>query len=247
MLGAAVAYSKNNADFGSSNGTVDTKNTGISFYGSYTLGDWYLDGHLGYAKLGFDTTRIINVPSLNPGGIGTTGAINTTAFGSPSGHQFTTTIGGGRDFHRDNLTITPYVRVDYLHQLIDPFTESEPNFALGFDVSGRNTTSLQSALGGRFTWALSTSHGVVSPYLGLEWNHEYKDSSNVLVAKYTYDPFSTYFNLATDNPQRDFVTLTAGVSATFPRGISAFVNVDSMQGASRTRNTGIVLGLRGEF
>ena len=103
------------------------------------------------------------------------------------------------------------------------------------------------ALGARVSTVVSTTFGVLTPYAAAEWNHEFRDNSRNIVAVYTFDPFRTFFAIPTDGPDRDFYTLSLGVSAQFARGISGFVNVDSVQGLSRVTNTGVAVGLRAEF
>lgn len=239
VAGVALSYSKTNTDFKNSLGNTDSKNSGISAYASYTMGDWYVDGHIGYARLDFDTTRRIVIPL--PVGI------DTTATGSTNGDQVTFNIGTGYDIRGNTVSFTPYARLDYLKLEVDGFRESEPVAGLGLDINSRDVKSLQTALGVRLWNPISTASGVFTPYLGLEWNHEFQNDSASVVAKYTNDPFNTFFTIPTDNPDRDFFTLSLGVSSVYQKGISAFVNFDTVLGLEKTRNYALTLGVRGEF
>lgn len=240
--GVALSYSKIDSDFTDNLGSVNSRNKAVSLYGSYAQGDWYIDGHVSYAKLDYDSARRIFIPSNT-----SVAPIDSTANGNTEGRQTTATVGTGLDLRRDSFSITPYARLEYLKLKLDGFTESDPVSGLGLTVRGRDTESLQSALGARVAKAISTSFGVVTPHFAAEWNHEFKNDGGSVVAKYALDPLNTFFAIPTDAPDRNYYTLSIGAAAVFAKGVSAFFNVDSTQGLARTTNTSVTLGVRGEF
>lgn len=237
--GVAVSWSDTDVDFSGGLGGIESTNWGLTAYFSYTVGAWYVDGQLGAARIEYDTRRNIVVPL--PIGF------NSTAKGSTDADQWTASLGAGYDMKVGKATLTPYGRVDYLRLEVDGFTEKETLTGLGLDIRSQTTTSLQTALGVRASTPISTGAGVFTPYATLEWNHEYENDSDNLVAKYTHDPFNTTFAIPTEKPDRDFFTLGLGVSAVYPRGLSAFVNLDTVLGLNRTNSYAITVGLRGEF
>ena len=242
--GVALTYDRNNADFKAGLGNVDSNDVAVSLYGTYTSGPFYVDGHFSYSRIDYDTRRNIIIPSLNPAVAG----IDSSATGSTHGDQYTLTLGAGYDWKlQQNINVTPYGRLGYLHLAVGAFTETEDATSLGLDVLKQTTESLQSALGARISGTFSTPYGVLGPYFSAEWNHEFRDTSRSITAVYTFDPFRTFFVIPTDGPDRDFFTLSVGVSAQFARGTSGFINIDSVQGLSNVRNTGVTLGLRKEF
>jgi outer membrane autotransporter protein len=242
VAGAALTYDHNKADYEFGLGDVKGDGVSLSLYGSWTNGPWYFDGHVSYSWIDYDTRRNIVVPTFTsvPG-------INTSATGSTKGTQGTISVGVGYDWKTQGMTVTPYGRVGYLHLDIDSFTESENISSLGLDINGQSMNSLQTALGVRASGVISTSYGVLGPYAGVEWNHEFEDNSRNITAAYTFDPFRTFFVIPTDGPDRDFFTLSLGISAQFARGIAGFFSVQSVQGLSHVTNTGFTLGIRGEF
>jgi uncharacterized protein with beta-barrel porin domain len=237
--GVALSWSSTDVDFDGGLGGVESSNWGLTGYFSYTMGAWYVDGQLGFARLDYDTRRNIVVPL--PIGF------NTRAKGSTDGDQWSASLGAGLDMPMGRVTLTPYGRIDYLNLDVDGFTEEEPVAGLGLDVGSQTTESLQSAIGARISMPVSTTSGVFTPYASLEWNHEYENESDSLVAKYTHDPFNTFFAIPTDKPDRDFFTLGLGVSTVYPGGVSAFVNLDAVLGLNRTSSYALTVGLRGEF
>ncbi len=237
--GVALSWSDTDVDFKGDLGGIESSNWGLTAYASYTMGAWYVDGQLGLSRLDYDTRRNIVVPL--PIGF------NTSANGSTDGDQLTASVGAGYDMRRGNVTLTPYGRLDYLRLEVDAFTEAEPVAGLGLDIGSQTTKSLQSAIGARISTPVSTMSGVFTPYATLEWNHEFENDSRSLVAKYTNDPFNTFFAIPTEKPDRNFFTLGLGVAAVYQGGISAFVNFDTVLGLDRTDSYAITLGLRSEF
>jgi outer membrane lipase/esterase len=242
VAGAALTYDHNKADYEFGLGDVKADGVSLSLYGNWTNGPWYVDGHVSYSWIDYDTRRNIVVPSFTsvPG-------INTSATGSTKGTQGTISVGVGYDWKTRGMTVTPYGRLGYLHLDIDSFTESENVSSLGLDINSQSMDSLQTALGIRASGVISTTFGVLGPYAGVEWNHEFKDNSRNIGAAYPFDPFRTFFVIPTDGPDRDFFTLSLGISAQFARGMAGFVSVQSVQGLSRVTNTGVTLGIRSEF
>lgn len=245
-VGIGLTYDNNDTGYKAGLGDVDSKSTSITFYGSYTKGPWFVDGHLSFSRLDYDVRRNIRIAS-------TTGVpgINTVAAGDTDGRQTAASIGGGYDFRVNNWNVTPYARLSYLRLRVDGFTESDPNGDLAagmlLDIDSQRVTSLQSAVGVRFSTPVSTSYGVITPYAMLEWNHEFKGDSRSIVAAYAFDPTRTLFTIPVESPDRNFATITVGASGQFQRGISGFVNVDAIVGQSKVSNTGVTLGVRMEF
>lgn len=243
VAGVAVSYSDTEVDFDRNLGEVESDDLGVSIYGSYhTGGGFFIDGHAGFSRIDFDTARRILVVSTT-----SAAGFDTTARGSTDSDQITASIGAGYDHARGDMTISPFARLNYLHLDTDGFREREPLHGLGLDVSSRSVSSLVSALGVNLTKAISTGAGVISPYLGAEWNHEFRNDSRGIVAKYSNDPFNTGFVIPTSSPDRNYFTARAGLTGTFPNGMSAFVNLESVLGLQDTSHYALTAGLRAEF
>ena len=242
VAGVALTYGKTDATIASALGSADSKTGAVSAYGSWYSGKFYLDAHLSYSRNDYDTVRNIVVASQTaiPG-------FNTAATGSTKGNQYTAVLGAGYDIDRGSLLVTPYGRLGFLKLKIDAYTESEPNHGLALDVGGQSLKSLQSALGLKIAMTSSTAFGVVVPFVSLEWNHEFDNDTRSLTAKYTNDPFNNFFAIPTDTPDRNYGTLSAGVSAQFRNGLSGFATVSTVQGLKDVKNHGFAIGLRKEF
>lgn len=242
VAGLALSHSQSKSDFRNRGGKVESSNTGISAYASHSIQNGYIEGYIGYTKVDFDTARRIMVVSNT-----SVEGFDTVAKGSTKADQFSASIGGGYDWVRGNNTITPYARVSYLNLKVDGFTERENRHSLGLDIKRRSISSLQSALGVTLTKAVSLASGVITPYIGVEWNHEYRNNEDDIVAKYTHDPFNTFFTIPTASPDRDFFTIRAGLTSIQRNGLSMFANLDHIAGLKHTRSNSLTLGLRKEF
>ncbi len=243
VAGVALSYAKTDATIVAALGSADSKSSAISAYGSWYVNKFYVDGHLSYSRNDYDTTRNIVVASRSP----TVTGFNTTAVGSTNGKQVTAVMGAGYELNRGSLLISPYGRLGYLKLKIDAYRESEPNHGLALDVGSQSLQSLQSALGLKLAFTASTATGVIVPFVSAEWNHEFDNDTRSLTAKYTHDPFNNFFAIPTDTPDRDYYSLSAGVSALFRNGISAFVTLSAVEGLRNVKNRSILIGLRKEF
>lgn len=246
VAGLAVSHSKTDAVITRSLGDVGTKAWAGSLYGSYYVRDFYVDTHFGYSHINFDTRRNIVVPTMIA--TATVPGFNTAATGSTNGKQYNFTLGAGYDIKREAYTVTPYASFSMLKLNIDAYSESEANNGLGLDIGKQNVKSTQSVLGVKLAKAISTASGVLVPYVSAEWNHEFKNDSRSLTAKYTNDPFNAFsFAIPTDSPDRNYFTVGAGMSGVFANGLQSFVSVVTTLGLKDVKNYGIVVGLRKEF
>lgn len=235
ILGVALSYTHSSADINFNFGETITDGFGLSFYGTYYVGNFYLDGHAGFEWNEYQTERRILYTT-----------VDRTARGKPSGQQYTANLGGGYDFRIGPATLTPYARGEYVHIDIDSFTETGA-VGLNLFIERQDIDSFQTALGGRAAYAMNAPFGVVSPQVSLEWRHEFLNNSRSVTAKYAVDPFNTFFVIPTDNPDRDYLALAVGVSAVFSKGMSAFLNYETALGLRGVTHHAFTGGLRFEF
>jgi len=235
VLGVALSYTYGRADINFDLSDVISHSAGLSVYGSYYIENFYVDGHVGFEWNEYETIRRIAFAN-----------VDRTATGKPSGQQYTANLGAGYDFRVKATTLTPYVRAEYVHIDVESFTETG---AVGFNlfIDEQDSDSFQSALGGRVAHSFSTRVGVIAPYLSAEWRHEFLNESRGVTAKFAVDPFNTFFVIPTDDPDRDYVALSVGVSAVFAKGMSGFVNYETSLGLRDVTQHAFTAGLRFEF
>lgn len=235
VAGVAANYNKTDVDIALGLGNVETQSNSLSLYGTYYTGAFYVDGHANFGRNEYDTSRTIVYPT-----------VSRVAKGSTDGNQYTLNLGAGYDIARGSFTFTPYGRIEYLNLKIDGYSESGAD-GLDLLIEGQRIKSLQSALGVQASYSHSASWGILTPQLRLEWIHEFKNNNRGIVAKYVNDPFDTFFAVPTDDPDRNYFGIGAGVSATFPNGVSAFINYETVQGLRHVDHHSVMGGVRLEF
>jgi outer membrane autotransporter protein len=144
------------------------------------------------------------------------------------------------------VTLTPTLRLELLQLNVDGYNEHGAN-GLDLQVKSQSILSVQSALGGRVAYAISTPVAVLTPQIMIEWRHEYADNKRTITAKYINDVSNTFFALPTDDPDRDYAALGASLAAQFSRGVSAFVNFETALGLKHVSNYQFTGGIRVEF
>lgn len=243
VIGGAITYSDTTANYEQGLGNVKARTTGAIGYATLYQGSWYVDGLLAYGSANFDSTRNINIASHNP----VLPSFATSATSSPKGDQWSASIGAGTDIRSDAFTVTPSVRLNYLHVDNKAFSEDEPAAGLGLAVSARTVESLQSALGARFSTNVNTASGVMVPYCSIQWMHEFKKDSAPLVSRYVNDPNGIAFSIATARPTRDYGVVAVGTSATLPNNLSAFAQFSTAVGLKDENSYAVSAGLRLQF
>ncbi|MEJ2692111.1 MAG: autotransporter domain-containing protein, partial [Candidatus Thiodiazotropha sp.] len=236
VLGGALGYVSNGMDFENSRGDQDITGYTLSAYGTwYQSENSYIDGILSYGTNSFDMTRHIQF-----------GATDVKARGDTDGTEFAVSLGGGYDFNRNALNFGPFARLNYIKARIDAFEENSAD-GLELVYDSQDADSLSSLLGGQATYVMSTRYGVIAPQMRLEWAHEFKHDSRYITARFLNDPTSGRFEIATDDPDRDFFNLGLGVSAVFSQGRSAFLYYEAVVGRDNLSEHSVAAGVRFEF
>jgi outer membrane lipase/esterase len=235
IVGGAIGYLSAGADVDNSAGSVSAQGLTLSAFGTYYFGKaFYVDGIATYGWNWYDTERR-----------STSGAGASVARGHPDGTQYALSLNLGTDFAFGALTAGPYGRVDYARVDIDGFREhGDPSLAM--QVPGQDAKSLTTALGAQASYAISTSWAVLLPMVRGEWQHEFENGSRSLSGILISSPGTT-FSLTTQDPDRDYFRLGAGMSATFRRGVAAFLFYDAVVGRANFTNHGFTGGIRFEF
>lgn len=115
VLGVAYSYVKTNVESDSGNKT-DVENNTLTAYGTWTEGNFFVDGGLSYGKGKNDSKRYIT---------------GTTAKGSYDSDMLGLNVMAGYGFHFDNnVLVEPRVTARYSNLQIDGFTEKGSSAAL---------------------------------------------------------------------------------------------------------------------
>ena len=126
-------------------------------------------------------------------------------------------------------------------------------------------------MGSNYPKLFSTAKGVLIPYFGLSFIHEFENDPRVINARFANDPFSAGFNqsngtfvngvnaanngqsvptiisIETDAPDDNYFRLSLGTSGILPNGKNWFVSLTTLLGLEDTSHYSVAAGFRSEF
>lgn len=240
VVGLIAGYAENTVDFDGSksivDGGIDSDGFSLGAFGVYTMRDFYVSGFFSYQRMEFDMDRFITYPSLNPDVPGT----NTRTKGDTDSDAFSTALNLGYTLRfglGDALgtfstgkpfLFEPSLRLEYTHITINDFTETnvDPDEYFALRIQEQDIESLELALGGRLSIAVSTPVGVFFPYFRVEWRFELDQDDRTASSEYSATALlraaggpevSIPFLLSSEKIDSDYGTLTVGLQ-TIVRG-----------------------------
>ena len=236
VLGSAAGYLHTAAALDAAGGHVTMRGLSVSAFGSYYQADrFYVDAIGTYGWNDFGVTRNVTI-----------GDVSATAKSDPDGHQFAISLATGYNFVAGPLTLGPTARVNYINVRIDGVQERGADL-FNLRVNGQRVESLATDLGGQLSYAISMPWGVLSPLARVEWEHEFKGGNRLIAGSLAADPLRTLFGAPTNTPDRNYVNVAAGATATLPRGVSGFVHYETVLGRDRVTTHSFTAGLRFQF
>lgn len=178
-LGLAVGYEQTNSKAkGSINSKADTDAIHLLAYAKTQLNAVDIKGGIGYSRLSTDTKRHITV-----------GKLASESKASYHGEMVQLFAEVSKTFRvNENINLTPYAELAYLHLKQKSFTEKGMVGALYSESETQNQTAL--SLGGRGQWQLSSK---VNLYADLAWQHNF--SGNKPQANLSFLGVATPYNV----------------------------------------------------
>jgi len=249
IAGVSAGYAKYNADLTVGAGGMDTKGWSLSAYSTFFRQDsWYLDGVVTFGSNNYDINRkIIYTLTTNSG----TMSVNQVASASAGGTTFAGALTFGRDFSKGPWSFGPYFRGTYTLMSFDQYQETlqagAPGNGLGLAIQARDLKSTATVLGAKVNYASSQSWGVLMPHAEVEWEHEFQDNPDSIVAHFIHDPTATPIQVSGDSIDTDFFRLGLGLSFVFTHGRSGFIYYEKTLGRTGITQDNIAIGLRLEF
>ena len=250
IFGAALGYNNQDTDLAPGQGGVDASGYTLSAYGTFFKDNsWYADTVLTFGKNNYDMVRQIGYTI--PDGLGGFTTVNQTARSDSGGDLLSFGATFGRDFQKGGWSIGPYGRLLYTRLNFDRIEEtlvsSGPGAGLALIVEERSLDSLASILGGKFTRAISTSWGVLTPHFQFEWEHEFNADPGAATARFVNDPTGTEIVLSDAPYDADYYRIGLGLSAIMSKGRSGFMYYEKTIGRDGISQDNLALGFRLEF
>ena len=203
--GFGLGYGHDESDIGENGTQSDGDALSAALYGSFRpVPAIFLEAVLGYAALSFDNTRFVT----ETGGF---------AQGERDGDQVFGSLGGGYQFLKGPLALSPYARFDLAWARLDAYTEEGGDeFALHYDEA--DVGLITSVLGLKAEYDLAMGWGLLVPNLRAEWRQDLSGSEDAEIAY--ADALSETFAVESDAASESSVLFGLGLDALLDQGFS---------------------------
>ena len=262
VYGGALSIGKVETETRNGGGT-DADSIGITLYGTVFGKDgWFTDASLSYSKSDIDIERVINFTASGK-------TVFQSANGDTEGRELGLSIGGGKEYNLGANNIRADARLRYIDGSVDGLIEQigvvgANGSGLALQTDDFDIKSFRSELGLQYNRAFGTSFGVVMPFVGVNWIHEFEDRGSDIGARFVVDAYSDGFNQLEESApggenrptlfiipgsenDSDYARLSLGSSFAFKRGKSAWFSITSIAGLSGINNEQITGGFRWEL
>ena len=228
-------------DLDNSLGKLSANEQRLAAYATYyPFQNVYIDFSLGSAVRQFSLTRKI---AFDVAGT----AFDRTAKSSPGGNNLEGKIALGMDLpFAGSAVFSANTGLSYAVSKINSFQE-ENGGGFNLAIDEQNIKNIMASVGGQFVMTVSTSFAVLSPFVGLNFTHEFANSGDVIQAHFVSDPSETIFSYTVEDADANYIDVTLGSSAIFAGGISAFAQVNSLFLFDNFNRISVTAGARKEF
>jgi uncharacterized protein YhjY with autotransporter beta-barrel domain len=240
FLGAAIGISKSEVQISEKGGDMDATGLSLNLYGNHYIRDqWYIDGVIIVGSNQFDMQRNINFDL-------TGNAVNRTANSDTNGNQQGFSIGTGYETYDGALSGSFFGKLHYMRMNIDAFTETGAQ-ELDLSIEKQSIDSISSSVGAQIQYTHSARWGILIPFIGLSWEHDFNNSAETITGAFANDKFNSTFNIKTENSDGNYFSNVQGITAVLPHGISLYVKMENILGKDFYKITNTSFGGRMEL
>lgn len=244
--GVAVSYTSSDATFDAGNDTNDTTGQTVSLYGSYYRDNLFFDGTYSIGSYEYDAVRNINYANNNATNTSNPdSAVVRSLTSTTDGDSNSWSISGGYNKNVENKNFTLSVSLNGLDADIDGYSEVGNEFAM--TIGNQSVESLQSVVSAQASFVMSKSYGILVPFVGLAWHHEFDDDQRDINAFYTFDPNQEMLSFSTEAGDANFGIFSLGASLVRQGGGQFFFNLDTVIGLEAVNNYVVTAGYRWEI
>jgi len=255
MAGLAFDYYRHDGDFDGGGGFTNDSYGLLAYSTFFPMDQVFIQVVAGYSYKDNERKRIA---SWEQDGILVTGG---SIDGDYNGNEYRLGALAGYDLPVNNITISPRVGLDWRRTEFDSFKEKgrqtrgelvvdvpvEGSTGLELRFDDDDQTSLQSRIGVQTSMALRTRFGMVVPQASFDWMHEFDNDQRNVTVSFAEDLRAKQFTYETDNPDRDWFEINAGVVTALPIGLQVFCNYRTIVGHSFLDSHAGMIGLRYTF
>lgn len=240
VVGGAFSYQDSEGEVAADGGDLEGEGWSLAAYGTWFGEVWWAEGNLSWGRTSLTQRRNVDLP------VPFQGLRRFTPRADVDADQLTAAVTAGWDRAFGALTVGGSAGLSWVDAGVDGYRETGGG---PFDlvIREQDVESLQTELAAEVSWAASTSWGVLQPLLRAAWLHELEDDPRLIRGHFAGDLRELEFVVPTEAPDRDFLNLALGVTATLPRGRSLYLLYDrDLERAGLEMET-VTFGLRLEL
>lgn len=208
--------------------------TSLGAYGTYYQNGFYLEGLASYGWNNTGKDRRIVYPGTD-----------RTAVSDQKGRVWNLSAGTGYDYPVRNWILTPKISIDYVQLSTDDYTESGAD-ALNLTVDGKRSTLLLGQIGGSVAYRWKMDKATLMPRIWAMYGREFgRDDAFETTARLAAG--SSAFTTYSTPPDRNFVSLGAGITASVTQGTFLYLNAGCQIGQSNYDAFNLNVGIRVPF
>ena len=236
VLGGAIGYTRDDAAFLNSAGSLNTTNNTLTIYSTWLPADSIsIDGYLGYGKIRLDSQRKVVWGT----------SISGTASGNTAGQQVMGGMSASYNGDIGRVNFSPFISLDSIKTSFDGYNETGTT-TLELHFSERSSLSTTGGLGVH----LGTSHGfdwgTLLPSARLTAVHEFQNKTRQISNELVITP-GLGFLVETDSPDRNYLNLGLGVAAALDGGAQLFLDYEKRTQDRLLSSWAVSLGALVEF
>ncbi len=239
VAGVAVGWTKHDLDYQDSGGSANSDLYSVTLYTTSNWRGLNLDVQLGTERGSYDTQRNIEYQES-----GTT--FNAAIKGNTDASQYFASLQADYPISLDAISLTPFVRADYVTMKIDSFEETGgQGYEMAVDEQSLKQYTFKAGIDA--SYALSQDWGVLVPYVGVSVVNETSSDYGTVSFAFVQDPNQQSFELGSEGEENLFYQVRVGSSAVLARGWSVFGDYSQILGYENTTAFQVNLGVRYEL
>lgn len=253
VAGVALGYTQSDAEVQNNSASYDSDGRSVTGYGSWYTERLYLEGSLNYGQFEHDGKR--RIAYGDPGS-----RIERGTNSSTDSEQLGWSLAVGYNSAIERFSYGVFVRGEGVNSDIDAYDEEGSgnpdaigNNEWAMHIEDQEVESLQAALGGQLALAWNLNFGVLQPYFGVEWRHEFEDDAREITAFYRNDPFFAVGDrrfavvFTTDDADKDYYLVSLGTTLVVKGGTQFFINYDTLLELEDVDSHYLTAGIRFEL
>ena len=261
VVGAAVDYSEERADFNGSAGSQDTDELGFQLFANYTpasVKGLFLSAAARYSSLDIETARtFLTAPQDEFGKVQNPGQLNQ-ASGSTDGSTFGLLGGVGYSWPlRSTTSLDLSAWLSWTDYKIDGYQESGAlrQGNQGTEVTGNlrfeddDYSTLDGILTAELRHSIPITNGVLTPRASVSYVHEFESDTRTINAVLidVTDEARRDVIFRTNEADKDYFRLGASLTADFTSGTTVYLTYSGMVGHDWREENLVMLGLNQAF